>query len=254
MSTATDTHPRIEQRRAQVQDAKLRGRKRRLLAVVAVAVLALLGYGVTQSPLLDVDEVRVIGATRTRPNTLREVSGVEPGDALLGLDLESAERRLLELPAIEAVESERTWSGVVTFEVREREPVARIDSPDGVLIAARDGTVIEITDEPDPTLPVISGAMFSSAVGARVPTELSDAVEVAGSIPADIARVTERIELSVDGLALRLRGGGRIELGDARELEAKYDAVRAFLGQVDLSCLDEIDVRAPLVPVLTRTC
>jgi len=254
MTARTETHPRIQQRRADVEVARVRGRNRKLVGLAMVVVLGLIGFGVTQSPLLDVDEVRIIGAARTEPDELRELSGVEPGTSLVGLDLGAAERRLLEVPAIESVESARTWSGVVTFEVREREPVARIHSPEGVLIAARDGLVIEITDEPDESLPLISGAMFSSSVGAVLPPELADPVLVADSLPPDIARVTERIELSVGGLALRLDGGGLVEFGDARALDAKFDALRAFLAQVDLSCLGEIDVQAPQVPVLTRGC
>lgn len=254
MSTVAEAHPKIQQRREEIDDERSRGRRRKLIALLVLATLALAAYGATRSPLLDVDEVRIIGADRTRPDELRTASGIEPGLALVGLDLEAAERRLLALPAIESVDSTRTWAGVVTFEVREREPVARIHTPDGVLIAARDGMVIDVTDEPDTTLPEISGAMFSSSTGAWLPPELDDAVIVADALPSDIGRVTERVELSVDGLALRLRGGGVVELGDARELAAKFDAIRAFLGQVELSCLGMIDVQAPLVPVLTRDC
>ena len=96
--------------------------------------------------------------------------------------------------------------------------------------------------------------MLFRSVGAALPPELADPVLVADSLPPDIARVTERIELSVGGLALRLDGGGLVEFGDARALDAKFDALRAFLAQVDLSCLGEIDVQAPQVPVLTRSC
>ena len=102
-------------------------------------------------------------------------------------------------------------------------------------------------------LPEIAGAMFSTDRGRQIPDVLDDALRVAAVLPADISSVTDRIEITVDSLVLRVVGGGDIALGDARDLDAKFDAVRAFLAQVDLSCLDTLNVRAPSVPVIRRT-
>ena len=246
------THPKMRERRAAVEDAATRRRARRWVALGVLAILGVIGYGVTQSPLLDVDEVRVIGAARVGPNELRSVAGIEPGTPLVGLDLNAAVDRLQRLPSVASVEAERTWSGVVTFAVTERPAVARIDTPEGSLVVSADGIVLDRTGTPETGLPLISGAMFSAEVGTVVPGELSPALAVAEGLPSDIARVVERIELSVDDVGLRLRGGGVVSMGDARQLEPKFDAVRAFLAQVDLRCLQRIDVQAPLVPVLTR--
>ena len=102
-------------------------------------------------------------------------------------------------------------------------------------------------------LPEIAGAMFSTDRGRQIPDVLDDALRVAAVLPADISSVTDRIEITVDSLVLKVVGGGDIALGDARDLVAKFDAVRAFLAQVDLSCLDTLNVRAPSVPVIRRT-
>ncbi len=102
-------------------------------------------------------------------------------------------------------------------------------------------------------LPEIAGAMFSTDRGRQIPDVLDDALRVAAVLPADISSVTDRIEITVDSLVLKVVGGGDIALGDARDLDAKFDAVRAFLAQVDLSCLDTLNVRAPSVPVIRRT-
>lgn len=253
-SATTLPHPRIQERLEAVEDQQLRNRNRKFIAVGILVFLALLAFGVSRSPFLDVDEVRVIGAARTGPNALRAVAGIDTGVPLLGLDLVQAERRLLALPNVAAVSSTRDWGGVVTIEVTERIPAAMIEMPEGgAIVVSTDGMVIDITETPDPLLPQISGAMFSVPVGALAPIELADAIAVAAELPSDIGRVTERVQLSVDSLALRLTGGGAVVLGDARDLEAKFDAVRAFLAQVDLSCLEEIDVQAPTVPVLARS-
>ena len=280
----TMPHPKFRERRAEVEDQTQRSRQRRLIVLAGLIALGLLGWAATQSALLDVDEVRIVGAERTSAVYLRNVAGVELGTPVLGLDTNTIEERLALLPEVAAVTVASNWGGLVTVEITERLPVARIESADGTAVIAGDGLVLEIieriplgggtglsdtglsnTDEvgdPAPleplppeidVLPEIAGAMFSTDRGRQIPDVLDDALRVAGVLPADISSVTDRIEITVDSLVLKMVGGGDIALGDARDLDAKFDAVRAFLAQVDLSCLDTLNVRAPSVPVIRRT-
>lgn len=308
----TTPHPRIRERRAEVEDQTQRSRQRRLIALAVVVALIILAGAATQSPLLDVDEVRVVGAERTSADYLREVAGVDLGTPLLGLDTDAIEERLVVLPEVATVTAASTWGGLVTVEITERLPVARIESAEGTVVIAGDGLVLEVIDRTPPlsnteesvtnteesvtengvsgnteaggsatgetaestktadstdpeqqvlaplpveieVLPEIAGAMFSTGRGKQIPDVLDDALRVATALPADIAVITERIEITVDSLVLKAVGGGEILLGDARDLDKKFDAVRAFLAQVDLSCLDSLNVRAPSVPVIRRT-
>ena len=310
----TMPHPKFRERRAEVEDQTQRSRQRRLIVLAGLIALGLLGWAATQSALLDVDEVRIVGAERTSAAYLRNVAGVELGTPVLGLDTNTIEERLALLPEVAAVTVASNWGGLVTVEITERLSVARIESADGTAVIAGDGLVLEIieriplgggtglsdtglsdtglsdtglsdtglsdtglsttglsdtglsnTDEvgdPAPleplppeidVLPEIAGAMFSTDRGRQIPDVLDDALRVAAVLPADISSVTDRIEITVDSLVLKVVGGGDIALGDARDLDAKFDAVRAFLAQVDLSCLDTLNVRAPSVPVIRRT-
>ncbi len=269
-------HPRFRARRAEVEDQTNRSRKRKLIAFAIVLVVALLAAASTQSALFDVDEVRIVGATRSSPDALREVAGIELGTPVLGLDTSAAVERLLELPEVQTATASSTWSGIVTVEINERIPVARIESDGGSIIVAADGVVIEVVEravvnrpelELDPTLKPelealpddlaqlteIAGAIFVTERGNQIPDVLTDALAVANALPTDIAVITERVEITVDSLVLKAVGGGLISLGDARDLDQKFDAVRAFLAQVDLSCLETLNVRAPSVPVIRRT-
>ena len=290
----TMPHPKFRERRAEVEDQTQRSRQRRLIVLAGLIALGLLGWAATQSALLDVDEVRIVGAERTSAAYLRNVAGVELGTPVLGLDTNTIEERLALLPEVAAVTVASNWGGLVTVEITERLPVARIESADGTAVIAGDGLVLEIIEriplgggtglsdaglsdaglsntgltnpdevgdpvplEPLPpeidVLPEIAGAMFSTDRGRQIPDVLDDALRVAAVLPADISSVTDRIEITVDSLVLKMVGGGDIALGDARDLDAKFDAVRAFLAQVDLSCLDTLNVRAPSVPVIRRT-
>ena len=138
------THPRFRERLAEVEDQTIRSRNRKLLGIGAVVALLLLAAASTQSPLFDVDEVRIVGATRTTPDTLRDVAAIDLGTPILGLDTDAAEQRLLALPEVQTASASATWGGVVTIEVNERLPVARIDSDNGVIIVAGDGVVIDV--------------------------------------------------------------------------------------------------------------
>ena len=290
----TTPHPKFRERRAEVEDQTQRSRHRKLIVLAGLIALGLLGWAATQSALLDVDEVRIVGAERTSAEYLRDVAGVELGTPVLGLDANTIEERLALLPEVAAVTVASNWGGLVTVEITERLPVARIESADGTAVIGGDGLVLEIIEriplgggtglsdaglsdaglsntgltnpdevgdpvplEPLPpeidVLPEIAGAMFSTDRGRQIPDVLDDALRVAAVLPADISSVTDRIEITVDSLVLRVVGGGDIALGDARDLDAKFDAVRAFLAQVDLSCLDTLNVRAPSVPVIRRT-
>ncbi len=289
----TTPHPKFRERRAEVEDQTQRSRHRKLIVLAGLIALGLLGWAATQSALLDVDEVRIVGAERTSAEYLRDVAGVELGTPVLGLDANTIEERLALLPEVAAVTVASNWGGLVTVEITERLPVARIESADGTAVIGGDGLVLEIIEriplgggtglsdaglsdaglsntgltnpdevgdpvplEPLPpeidVLPEIAGAMFSTDRGRQIPDVLDDALRVAAVIPADISSITDRIEITVDSLVLRVVGGGAISLGDARDLHEKFDAIRAFLAQVDLSCLDTLNVRAPSVPVIRR--
>ena len=87
-------HPKFRERRAEVEDQTQRSRQRRLIVLAGLIALGLLGWAATQSALLDVDEVRIVGAERTSAAYLRNVAGVELGTPVLGLDTNTIEERL----------------------------------------------------------------------------------------------------------------------------------------------------------------
>lgn len=261
-------HPRIQERRVAVDQHRQRRLKFRAGAVALVGMLALAAVAVIGSPMLDVNEVRVIGASPATAAAVASVIEVGAGAPLIGLDLADDTDRVAELLAVQSATLTKDWSGTVSVEIVERVPVARLDIAGGSIAVSADGLVLvkdsgrglrgtadssAAAARVDPTLPRISGAMLSTEVGRWVPTELDDALRVAENLPADIATVVDAIAVSVAGLDLQMTGGATIGLADSRDLDQKLDAVRAFLAHVDLSCVDHIDVSAPHVPVLART-
>jgi len=263
-ATVMPVHPKILERREAVEDEYLQSRNRRLAGLLALIMFAAMIWSALHSALLDVDEVRVIGTSPELAVDIREASGIGTGDALFQLDLAEAEAALMALPGVVDATLSRSWTGVVTVDVVQRFAVAHVQTAQGVARVGDDGIVISVNEAgalsrgaisggaiSDP-LPQVTGIVFSPIEGASVPDEMTEAVAVAAGLPSDLASTVDRIAVSERGVSLLLTGGATAYVGDGRQLETKFDALRAFLSQVDLRCLDEIDLQSPLVPVVRR--
>jgi len=83
--------PRMKARRIAVLRAQGRRRLHILVALAAVALVAGLGFGISQTPLMDVDRISVRGGGARAAEVL-ESTGFSTGMPMLSLDLGAAER------------------------------------------------------------------------------------------------------------------------------------------------------------------
>jgi hypothetical protein len=255
--------PRLRARRIEVKRSEGRKRLRRLIAALAVTVVAAGAWGLTRSPLLDVDHLEVRGLTRLPAATVIAASGIEPGDPLVDLDLGAAADAVGALPWVERVDVDRSWWGTVRFDVLERRPVAVLSADGAALLVDRAGWVLAPAEPTDHALPAIAGT-GSVSTGDRLSGVDLVAVQLVDRAPATVLEWVEVVSVADGALWLDLRpqavtaaGGtpghaGRVQLGDGRELEAQLVAAATVLARVDLSCLDVIDVRVPASPVVRR--
>jgi cell division protein FtsQ len=243
---------RIRERRIAVLRDAGRRRLRRLVVVCSVAAVVVLGWLATRSPLLDVDHIEVHGAIRTSADTVREASGVSTGDPLVGVDGGAVARRVAALPWVADARVERQLSGSLTITVRERQPAAVVARDMRLLMVDAGGRVLGAVASVPAGLVVVEVADPLPKPGERVGAEVRDALDIAqraaGALPAAVRAVRH----DDAGLALALRDGGSVLLGDAGHLDSKLVAVAAMLDRVDRSCLAVLDVRVPASPVLTR--
>ena len=249
-------HPRIAQRRADVVAETQTGerRRRRLLwAGLAVCLSLLCGYLATRSELLDVDSLAVSGGTRTPPAEILEAAAINSGQPLLGLDLAGARARIARLPWVKDVYSERSWDGSVTFRITERAPVAAVAMPGAWAVTGAEGRVLSVGPTlTEPAVPVLGLNVASAVPGDWLDDAHLGAVAVAGALREPVRSAVRAVEASPEGYVLDLHIPGRVLLGSGADLDAKLEAVHTFLEKVNLRCLDVLDVRAALTPVLTR--
>ena len=239
--------PRIEARR---QDVRSRRRLRVWITAGIVAVLAAIGFGVTQSPLLDVDEIEVIGARRTGTARVLEAAGIDLGTALLGLDLSGPTRSIAALPWVDQVRSSRTWSGKVTFDVTERTAVGQIPIQEGWALVDLDGRALQ-TNPSRGALPVV---LFSPVPepGDWLSTRALPLLEASDALISLQGEGIGAISW-VDGqVTVDLPGAGMVHWGGRDDPYGKAVTLATFLARVDLKCFEVIDLTVPEFPVLTR--
>lgn len=249
---AVAVDPRFRARRIAVRKEAGRRRLKRLLVLVAVAAVALAGVLVLRSPVLDVDEVTVAGAAHTPADEIRAAAGIGTGDPVLLADLDGAEAAVESLPWVAEAEVTRDLPGTVHVTVREREAVAVVAGGGRAVLVDAGGRVLAdaAAAQGTPFVQVVAEVPPPDAGGA-VARELRTAIELAGRLRANPAGAVAAVHLE-PRLRLQLVDGATVELGDARELDAKVEAFRTVHARVERSCLDVIDLTVPTHPVLTR--
>lgn len=245
--------PRIRARRAEVR--REAGRRRLQRAVDVGLVLAVVaGFaGALRSPLLDVDQVVVTGAARTGRDAVLEAAGIEPGEQLMDLDLGAAGARVAALPWVLDVTVSRRLDGTVRLRVEERTPAAVLAVGDGVLLVDGTGRVIgPPADGTPPDLVRLDGpGLAGLAAGDQLPEAALAALGVAAQLAERLPGAVTSLHAGPD-LTGTLAVGGEVVLGGPERLAAKLRSLATVLDQVDLTCLETVDLRAPGNPVLTR--
>ena len=92
---------------------------------------------------LRVSQVYVDGRSRADLAAVREAVGVEPGDPLLGLDLDAIKARLEQLTWVERASASRLFPDAVRVQILEREPIALWQRQGRFALVDRSGGVIE---------------------------------------------------------------------------------------------------------------
>lgn len=244
--------PRIAARREQVERDRGRRRRRWLLPGLAVGCLVAGAWFASRTALLDVDTVRIESGEHVTEEQIREAAGVAPGDQLVDLDAASIRDRLLALPWVADASVQVEWSGTVSIEVTERQPLAAVEdrATGGWLLVDTEGRVLGPLAEPGWL--VLEGVV-PAPVGERLGGPADQALAVARSLTPGVRSRVSAVVVGADGeVQLRILPSGEVLFGSATEVEDKVLALRTVFGQVDDRCLATLDVRVPDRPVITR--
>lgn len=106
-------------------------------------VFALIGFGISQSPLFNVRHIVVEGNENIDTQLITDLSGVKEGQHIYSFSAGRAETMIATNPLVEQVQVSRSLPSTVRITVTERQPVAAIAADDGVIIVDKEGYVLK---------------------------------------------------------------------------------------------------------------
>ena len=245
------TDPRISRRR----NAVARSKRRRAASITAVVVATgALGWGALASPLLAVDQIRVVGGRHTTADDIARATGLGSDDNLLLLSTHEVEQRAETLPWVKEAEVDRMLPGTVRIRVVERTPALVLSLGAATWTIDARGNVLD-SGATSEDLPHLGGAEVGDVeIGARLTTpEVQHALrafrslskKLRGAIVAVVAPTFERISFS-------LSDGTLIRFGAAEQVRAKNEVLNALLRRLQREgrAATYIDVRVPTSPAV----
>ena len=197
------------------------------------------------------------GGEHTDAAAVAVTSGVGRGAAMVGLDTGAVARRVEALPWVRTARVERRWPGTIRITITERTPAATlpVDDTHTALVDAT-GRVLSVVDmQADagtslpPGLPTLAGVRGRPDAGDKLGAGARDALAVAHAAGEALPGTITEVSTDLDATLI---SGGRVRFGTADDLDDKIVAVETMLVDVDIACLDMLDVRVPGSPVLTR--
>jgi len=217
------------------------------LSAVGLIVVGLLAWWVTHSAIFDARRISVDGNRRLSAARVLRIGGVSEGTNVMWFSPGRIERRLTADPWILSAHVSRTLPSTISISVTERVPVAVVQGGRSYFVAG-DGTILGPA-RGRPGLPTIGISGPTILAGARPAAALGPLRAIA-ALPAGLRDQVRKTYLAQGLLTLELRSGVRAIYGDAREAEAKGEALAAVLrwaGRSGIS-LAYVDVRAPVSP------
>jgi cell division protein FtsQ len=245
--------PRIRERRVAVKRDAGRRRLRIVLAAAGAAGLVAGAYGATRSPLFDVDEVRVLGATRTPPSEITRAGGLDDHPQLADVKPPRVVTALERLPWIQEARVVRHWPGTVEVTLVERTPLATLPAAaGGWAVVDPSGRVLEAAPDPAPGMVQVH-TKPAPAPGEQVGDVTLGALAVLEALPPSLSERVNGLTVAPEGaLDVHAVGLPTIHFGPPTQIRPKLVALSTLVARTNLRGVRAIDVRVPTAPVLTR--
>ncbi|HXG35710.1 MAG TPA: FtsQ-type POTRA domain-containing protein [Dehalococcoidia bacterium] len=203
---------------------------RRIFIVLGVLAVIASGVLLYYSPLLRVQEVQVVGAENSDPAQLAALADLD-GRSMFNLPLETAERRMAQLPLVKQVKAERVFPNKVRIAVLERRPIGYWESAGQVYVIDEEGVVLEGIQPPEGALHIVELTPRGPlGPGERVdPDAVALAQYLAVEAPARLGLTVTGLEFNpASGLTIATDAGYRVVFGDSQSLEFKLQAWQAI--------------------------
>jgi cell division protein FtsQ len=219
-----------------------------ILALILATLLgALAGWLLFESSLMAISEITIDGASRADVATIIEESGVHEGMPTISADADELTARITAHPWVASADVSIAWPGSISVTVLEHTPVAWVSAGDAWVLAAVDGSVLEVGAEASDGYPTVSVAS-----NVAVPGEVLDPVAI-GAI-AFVAALTDsyRAGATVTGTPEAVGAvvdGHSVSLGHPVDMAEKAKALEALLA-TGLTQQAPVNLVSPLRPAV----
>ena len=222
---------------------------------ISIIFVFLLGiYAATQSELLDVDEIEVLitGGNEISSDEVVTLSGISLSQSMISVDSREAESEILKNSWVDEVEVRKDWPDNVLIWVSLRAAFAHVVTIEGNFATVDiNGIVLKNSRMDSSSNLVTLLAEKLPASGAKV-EGVQMLLEAAKSIPPDLQKWVKIISPTANGVRVELDDSVFVELGAHQDFTNSISDLKAVLGQVELTCIQSIDVSIQDNPVVKR--
>jgi len=218
---------------------------KKILAGVIVGVCAIAGgwLWLRDASVVQVRDVFVTGLSSSEEPQIREALKAAALDmTTLHVREDQLRAAVAQFPSVAGLKADAKFPHKLTIEVRERAPVAAIESGAGRVAAAGDGRVLRGLKAADlPTLHV-----RTPPPGDRVTDRKTlGALGVAGVAPVELRSRIERLWSGPRGLTLQMRNGPDLVFGSGSDANRKWAAAVRVLADPSSAGATYLDLRVP---------
>ena len=227
---------------------------RKIVVISIISVLLLGLYSATRSELLDVDEIEVLitGGNKISSNELIALSGISISQSMISVDSDEAESLILMNPWVDEVEINKEWPNSISIWVSLREVFAYVGTLEGKFASIdADGVVLELSklnsSDDFVTLLVESVADPGSKIEG-----IEMMLRATQAISPDLQQWIKIISPTASGVRAEMQGSVFVNLGVSEDFTTAMSDLKAVLGQVELMCIQSIDVSVRENPIIER--
>ena len=234
---------------------KITSKNTRKVIGISIVFVFLLGlYSATQSELLDVDEINVLitGGGEISSDEVVALSGISFSQSMISVDSNEAESLILVNPWVDDVEINREWPSSISIWVSLREAFAYAVTLDGQFATIdSNGIILEL-------FKVDSSNNFVSLLVEKLadPGSKVDGIEMllkaTRAISPDLQQWIKTISPTASGVRGELHGSVFVNLGTSEDFTSAMSDLKAVLAQVELMCIQSIDVSVRENPIIER--
>ena len=222
---------------------------------ISIIFVFLLGiYAATQSELLDVDEIEVVitGGNEISSDEVVTLSGILLSQSMISVDSREAESEILKNSWVDEVEVRKDWPDNVLIWLSLRAAFAHVVTIEGNFATVDINGIVLKNSRMDLSSNLVTLlAEKLPAPGAKV-EGVQMLLEAAKSITPDLQKWVKIISPTANGVRVELDDSVFVELGAHQDFTNSISDLKAVLGQVELTCIQSIDVSIQDNPVVKR--